>query len=380
MANQPDSDAIHAALATVNDPEINRPITEIGMLKSVDIRKGGVVEVGVYLTVEGCPMRSTITDRVIDAVMKVPDVSKVDVHLDVMNDDQRAELKKLLRGGNQKEISFTQPGSTTKIFAIASGKGGVGKSSVTANLAVSLASQGLTVGLLDADVYGHSIPRILGATNPPTMVEGMLMPPQAYGVRLISMLPFKPGGVETPVAFRGPMLHRALEQFLSDVFWGDLDVLLLDLPPGTGDIAISTAQLLPHAEIVVVTTPQLGSSDVAVRAGTLAEQTHQKVLGVVENMSSFPCPHCGEPLDLFGVGGGDLVAEQLSKVLGSEVPVLGRIPFDPRLREGGDNGKPLVISEPDAPASAALREIAGSLTSRPRGLAGMQLGISPSGR
>jgi len=380
MANQPDSDAIHAALATVNDPEINRPITEIGMLKSVDIRKGGVVEVGVYLTVEGCPMRSTITDRVIDAVMKVPDVSKVDVHLDVMNDDQRAELKKLLRGGNQKEISFTQPGSTTKIFAIASGKGGVGKSSVTANLAVSLASQGLTVGLLDADVYGHSIPRILGATNPPTMVEGMLMPPQAYGVRLISMLPFKPGGVETPVAFRGPMLHRALEQFLSDVFWGDLDVLLLDLPPGTGDIAISTAQLLPHAEIVVVTTPQLGSSDVAVRAGTLAEQTHQKVLGVVENMSSFPCPHCGEPLDLFGVGGGDLVAEQLSKVLGSEVPVLGRIPFDPRLREGGDNGKPLVISEPDAPASAALREIAGSLASRPRGLAGMQLGISPSGR
>jgi len=380
MANQPDSDAIHAALATVNDPEINRPITEIGMLKSVDIRKGGVVEVGVYLTVEGCPMRSTITDRVIDAVMKVPDVSKVDVHLDVMNDDQRAELKKLLRGGNQKEISFTQPGSTTKIFAIASGKGGVGKSSVTANLAVSLASQGLTVGLLDADVYGHSIPRILGATNPPTMVEGMLMPPQAYGVRLISMLPFKPGGVETPVAFRGPMLHRALEQFLSDVFWGDLDVLLLDLPPGTGDIAISTAQLLPHAEIVVVTTPQLGSSDVAVRAGTLAEQTHQKVLGVVENMSSFPCPHCGEPLDLFGVGGGDLVAEQLSKVLGSEVPVLGRIPFDPRLREGGDNGKPLVISEPDAPASVALREIAGSLASRPRGLAGMQLGISPSGR
>jgi len=380
MANQPDSDAIHAALATVNYPEINRPTTEIGMLKSVDIRKGGVVEVGVYLTVEGCPMRSTITDRVIDAVMKVPDVSKVDVHLDVMNDDQRAELKKLLRGGNQKEISFTQPGSTTKIFAIASGKGGVGKSSVTANLAVSLASQGLTVGLLDADGYAHSIPRILGATNPPTMVEGMLMPPQAYGVRLISMLPFKPGGVETPVAFRGPMLHRALEQFLSDVFWGDLDVLLLDLPPGTGDIAISTAQLLPHAEIVVVTTPQLGSSDVAVRAGTLAEQTHQKVLGVVENMSSFPCPHCGEPLDLFGVGGGDLVAEQLSKVLGSDVPVLGRIPFDPRLREGGDNGKPLVISEPDAPASAALREIAGSLASRPRGLAGMQLGISPSGR
>ena len=380
MSNQPNPDAIREALATVQDPEINRPITEIGMLKSVDIRKNGVVEVGVYLTVEGCPMKGTITDRVIDAVMKVPDVTKVDVHLDVMDDTQRAELKKLLRGHDQRDIPFTQPGSTTKIFAIASGKGGVGKSSVTANLSVALAQRGLTVGLLDADVYGHSIPRILGCTNPPTMVEGMLMPPQAYGVRLISMLPFKPGGVETPVAFRGPMLHRALEQFLSDGWWGDLDVLLLDLPPGTGDIAISTAQLLPHAEIVVVTTPQLGSSDVAVRAGTLAEQTHQKVLGVVENMSSFPCPHCGEPLDLFGVGGGDLVAEQLSKVLGTDIPVLGRIPFDPRLREGGDSGHPLVVAEPDAPASIALTQIADVLGTRPRGLAGMQLGISPTGR
>jgi ATP-binding protein involved in chromosome partitioning len=302
----------------------------------------------------------------------------VDVHLDVMNDEQRTALKTKLRGGAAKEIVFTQPGNTTRIFAIASGKGGVGKSSVTANVAVALAQRGLTVGLLDADVYGHSIPRILGITHPPTMVEGMLMPPQGYGVRVISMLSFKPGGIETPVAFRGPMLHRALEQFLSDVWWGDLDVLLLDLPPGTGDIAISTAQLLPQAEIIVVTTPQSGSADVAVRAGTLAAQTHQKVLGVVENMAGFPCPHCGEPLDLFGVGGGDLVAERLTRALGTEVPVLGRIPFDPRLREGGDSGHPLVIDHPEAPASQALTHIAQSLASRPRGLAGVNLNISPA--
>lgn len=375
---QPDLDAVSAALATVHDPEINRPITDLGMLKSVEIVGDGIVEVGVYLTVSGCPMRGTIQERVVDAVMKVPNVRRVDVHLDVMNDEQRTALKTKLRGGAAKEIVFTQPGNTTRIFAIASGKGGVGKSSVTANVAVALAQRGLTVGLLDADVYGHSIPRILGITHPPTMVEGMLMPPQGYGVRVISMLSFKPGGIETPVAFRGPMLHRALEQFLSDVWWGDLDVLLLDLPPGTGDIAISTAQLLPHAEIIVVTTPQSGSADVAVRAGTLAAQTHQKVLGVVENMAGFPCPHCGEPLDLFGVGGGELVAERLTRALGTEVPVLGRIPFDPRLREGGDSGHPLVIDHPEAPASQALTHIAQSLASRPRGLAGVNLTISPA--
>ncbi|MHB1212409.1 MAG: P-loop NTPase, partial [Candidatus Nanopelagicales bacterium] len=208
----------------------------------------------------------------------------------------------------------------------------------------------------------------------------MIMPPQAYGVRVISMLPFKPGGVSQPVAFRGPMLHRALQQFLADVWWGDLDILLLDLPPGTGDVAISTAQLLPNAEIVVVTTPQAAAADVAVRAGTLAEQTHQKVAGVVENMSSFPCPHCGEPIDLFGFGGGALVAETIARQLGTDVPLLGQIPFDVRLREGGDSGVPLVLSHPDAGASVALLDIARGLGTRPRGLAGMSLGISPAGR
>ena len=374
----PSIDAINAALATVDDPEINRPITELGMVKSVVADETGRVDVGVYLTVSGCPMRGAITDRVTAAVAAVPLVTSVAVELDVMSDEQRAQLKTLLRGHDEREIPFAQPGSLTRVYAIASGKGGVGKSSVTANLAVAMARMGLTVGLVDADVYGHSIPRMLGVTEPPTMVEGMIMPPQAYGVRVISMLPFKPGGISQPVAFRGPMLHRALQQFLADVWWGDLDILLLDLPPGTGDVAISTAQLLPNAEIVVVTTPQPAAADVAVRAGTLAEQTHQKVVGVVENMSSFPCPHCGEPIDLFGMGGGAIVAETISRQLGTDVPLLGQIPFDVALRKGGDAGAPLVLSTPDAPAARALQAIAERLGTRPRGLAGMSLGISPT--
>lgn len=376
----PTVDDITTALSTVNDPEINRPITELGMVKSIDVAADGAVRIGIYLTVSGCPMRGAITERVTSAVSELPGVTSVDVDLDVMSDEQRATLKELLRGHGEREIPFAQPGSLTRVYAIASGKGGVGKSSVTANIAVAMAQDGLTVGLVDADVYGHSIPRMLNALDAPTMVEGMIMPPQSYGVRVISMLPFKPGGISQPVAFRGPMLHRALQQFLADVWWGDLDVLLLDLPPGTGDIAISTAQLLPNAEIVVVTTPQPAAADVAVRAGTLAEQTHQKVAGVVENMSSFPCPHCGEPIDLFGFGGGAIVAETISKQLGTPVPLLGQIPFDVALREGGDSGQPLVLSNPEAPASIALRAIARSLGDRPRGLAGLSLGITPAGR
>jgi len=376
----PTVDQITAALATVNDPEINRPVTELGMVKSVTVDGSGAVDIGIYLTVSGCPMRGPITDRVTEAVSAVPGVTAVRVELDVMSDEQRAELRSTLRGHDDRVIPFSQPGSLTKVYAIASGKGGVGKSSVTANLAVAMARNGLKVGLVDADVYGHSIPRMLKATEPPTMVEGMIMPPQAYGVRVISMLPFKPGGVSQPVAFRGPMLHRALEQFLADVWWGDLDILLLDLPPGTGDVAISTAQLLPGAEIVVVTTPQPAAADVAVRAGTLAGQTNQKVAGVVENMSSFPCPHCGEPMDLFGMGGGAIVAETLTRELGTEVPLLGQIPFDVALREGGDSGDPLVLSTPDAPAAQALSAIAERLGSKPRGLAGMSLGLTPAAR
>jgi ATP-binding protein involved in chromosome partitioning len=374
-----DPDDIQAALAKVEDPEIHRPITDLGMVKSVDI-DGDRVRIGIYLTVSGCPMKDTITQRVTLAVGSVRGVKHVDVDLDVMSDAQRKAMREKLQGGPDKEIPFTKPGNRTHLYAITSGKGGVGKSSVTVNLAVAMAAQGMTVGIVDADIYGHSIPGLLGITTAPTVVEGMIMPSEAYGVRAISMLPFKPGGSTEPVAFRGPMLHRALQQFLTDVWWGDLDVLLLDLPPGTGDIAISTGQLLPGSQLVVVTTPQTAAADVAVRSGMLAGATHQVVAGVIENMSGFPCPHCGEPIDLFGMGGGARVAEQLSAGLNTSVPLLGRVPFDPRLREGGDRGQPLVLAEPDAPASVELRAMADRLGNKPRGLVGQPLSVNPVGR
>ena len=377
----PSLDAINASLATVNDPEINRPITDLGMLKSVDVRPDGSVDVGIYLTVSSCPMRESLTDRVAAAVSAVADVTAVRVELDVMSDEQRAAMRASLRGGGEeREVPFNRPGSLTRVYAITSGKGGVGKSSVTTNLAVAMARMGLTVGLLDADIYGHSIPRMLGVTDAPHRVDDMIMPPQAKGVRVISILPFKPGGSAEPVAFRGPMLHRYINSFLTDVWWGDLDVLLLDLPPGTGDVAMSTAQLLPGAEIVLVTTPQHAAAEVALRAGTLASLTHQQVAGVIENMSSFPCPHCGEPLDLFGIGGGSVVAETPPQHLSPSVPLLDQIPFDTRLRSGGDAGEPLVLSTPDAPAAQVLTSIAERLGRRPRGLAGVSLGLAPTRR
>lgn len=372
-------EAIDKALATVEDPEIHKPITELGMVKSVEFDDAGLVNVGIFLTVSGCPMRSEIIDQVTEAVAAVDGVSAVEVELDVMNEEQRTKLREHLQGPT-KDNPFNRPGNTTKIIAVASGKGGVGKSSLTANLAVSFAKRGLKVGLVDADIYGHSIPRMLGVIDPPTVVDGMLLPPEYFGVRVISMLPFKPGGITQAVAFRGPMLHRALEQFLTDVYWGDLDILLLDLPPGTGDVAISIGQLLPRAELVVVTTPQGAAAEVSIRAGMLAQQTHQQVAGVIENMSAFPCPHCGEPIDLFGVGGGALVAETLTSELGSDVPLLARVPFDVRLREGGDAGVPLIVSEPDSPAAQAIGRITDALAAKPRGLAGMSLGLTPSSK
>ncbi len=375
----PTIEQVTAALATVNDPEIRRPITELDMIKSVDVADDGSVTVGVYLTIAGCPLRDTITRDVTAAVSKIPGVTGVRVNLDVMSEEQRKALQTKLRGGQApKEIPFAKPTSSTRVYAVASGKGGVGKSSVTVNLAAALAAQGRKVGIVDADIYGHSVPRMLGVTNRPTQVEQMIMPPNANGVKVISIGMFTEGN--TPVVWRGPMLHRALQQFLADVYWGDLDVLLMDLPPGTGDIAISVAQLLPSAEILVVTTPQQAAAEVAERAGAISAQTHQTVVGVIENMSYLPCPHCGERVDVFGSGGGQTVAEALTRTLGTTVPLLGQVPIDVRLREGGDAGRPIVLDDPDAPAAKELRSIADTLAGRAPSLRGRQLGLSPGRR
>jgi ATP-binding protein involved in chromosome partitioning len=342
---------------------------------SVDISDDGEVHLSVLLTIAGCPLRDTITRDSEAALLDVPGVTGVDVELKVMTQAQRDSLKEQLRGpGGQRGIPFNQPGSLTKVFAVASGKGGVGKSSVTVNLACSLAAQGLRVGIVDADVYGFSVPALMGITQAPTRVDDMILPPVAYGVKVISIGMFVTGN--QPVAWRGPMLHRALEQFLTDVYFGDLDVLFLDLPPGTGDIAISVAQLLPKAEILVVTTPQAAAADVAERAGAIATQTGQTVAGVIENMSYMEMPDGGR-MELFGSGGGQLLTERLTAATGTDVPLLGQIPLDILLREGGDSGRPIVLGRPETPAAAALSGIAGKLAARPRGLTGMSLGLQP---
>jgi ATP-binding protein involved in chromosome partitioning len=383
----PTSERLLAALATVNDPEIKRPITDLGMVESVDVDESGLVRLTVLLTVAGCPMKDTITRDVTAALRAVDGVSDVDLTLGVMTAEQRAGLKDVLNDGRaQREIPFSQPGSLTKVFAVASGKGGVGKSSVTVNLALAMAKQGLRVGVVDADIYGHSVPAMLGVADArPTQVEDLIMPvPTPSGVSVISIGMLKPRRDQV-VAWRGPMLDRALVQMLADVYWGDLDVLLLDLPPGTGDVAISLGQHLPNAEVVVVTTPQEAAAEVAERAGTMASMMHQRVVGVVENMSYLPCPHCAADgtehrLEVFGSGGGDRVADTLSKRFGYDVPVLGRIPLDISLREGGDAGKPIVDADPTAPAAVVLTEVASRLSGRERGLAGLQLGLTPAGR
>lgn len=373
---------IREALSHVDDPEIRRPITDLGMVDHIEVDDSGRASVRVLLTVAGCPLKTTLREQVTEATLSVDGVTGVHVELGTMTDEQRDALKVKLRGGvAERVIPFAEPGSTTKVIAVASGKGGVGKSSVTVNLALALAQRGRNVGLLDADIYGHSIPDMLGLGEArPTPLDDMLLPVPALGIRAISIGMMKPNRSDV-IAWRGPILDRALTQLLADVHWGDLDYLLLDLPPGTGDVAMSLGQKLPNADVLVVTTPQQAASEVAERAGTMAGIMQQQVMGVVENMSwlETTCPHCGQShrVELFGSGGGEAAARALSARLGTDVPLLGQIPLDVDLRAGGDEGDPIVLAHPDSPAAKALTELAGTIDSTPRGLAGMHLGVTP---
>lgn len=369
-------DAVQAALATVHDPEIHRPITDLGMVDSVDIADDGHVSVKILLTIAGCPMQSALREGVTTVVSRVAGVTGVDVTLGVMTDEQRREMRQKLQGpGAQKEILFNKPGNRTTIYAVTSGKGGVGKSSTTVNLAVTLAQRGFKVGVLDADIYGHSIPPMLGSTQSPTKVDDMMMPPEAHGVKCISIAQFTAGNA--PVVWRGPMLHRALQQFLTDVYWGDLDFLLLDLPPGTGDIALSIPSLLPNSQLLIVTTPQTAAAEVAERSGMMAKQTRQNVAGVIENMSWMELPD-GSKVEMFGSGGGMTVAMDLTRILGYRVNVLGQVPMDVRLREGGDEGTPIVLTHPESTVAQTFNSIVDQLLQQRQSLVGKSLGISPN--
>ncbi|SER47165.1 ATP-binding protein involved in chromosome partitioning [Propionibacterium cyclohexanicum] len=373
--------AIRAALHTVQDPEIRRPITDLGMVDSIGIDDAGVVTVKVLLTVAGCPLHTTIRADVDRALKAVKGVSEVVVDLGVMTDEQREAMRDSLRGGRpEHQISFAQPGNLTHVLAIASGKGGVGKSSVTVNLALALAQRGLSVGLLDADIYGHSVPDMLGLPDAhPTMVDDMIMPVPALGISVISMGMLKESRDQV-IAWRGPILDRALTQLLADVYWGDLDWFLVDLPPGTGDVAMSLGQKLPDADVIVVTTPQANVAEVSERAGTMANMLHQHVIGVVENMSwmEATCPQCGNThrVDFFGAGGGAQTSAKLSERIGRRVPLMAQIPMDAAVSSGGENGDPIVLAAPDNPSAKAIIELADQLAATPRGLAGRSLNLS----
>ncbi|MBK9698474.1 MAG: Mrp/NBP35 family ATP-binding protein [Propionibacteriaceae bacterium] len=374
--------AVRTALAGVIDPEIHRPITELGMVDSVIAHPDGRVDVRVLLTIAGCPLQSTIEADVNAAVLGVEGVTALNLELGTMSDEQRAALKKQLRGGrDEREIQFAKAGNLTQVILIASGKGGVGKSSVTVNLAMALAGRGKRVGVLDADIYGHSIPQMLGLVDAnPTSVDGMILPVPAMGLTVISIGMLKERRDQV-IAWRGPILDRALQQFLADVYWGDLDFLLVDLPPGTGDVALSLGQKLPNAEVIVVTTPQQASAEVAERAGTMASMFDQRVIGVVENMAylNVSCPHCAQThrVDVFGSGGGQAVASTLTERLGYEVPLLAEVPMDPAMATSGDVGVPLVATDAARPAAAVLDGLADRLASRKRSLAGLKLGVTP---
>lgn len=358
--------AVLAALSRVIDPEIRRPITELDMIESVSVVEGAA-SVGLLLTIVGCPAADTIERDVRAAAAGVPGVTTVDVSVGVMSREQRTALTARLKGTRTSQFG---PDSLTRILCVTSGKGGVGKSTLTANLAVALAERGLAVGVVDADVFGFSIPGLLGVSgSKPTRVGELILPPVAHGVKVISIGMFTEPG--TAVSWRGPMLHRTMQQFLTDVFFGDLDILLIDLPPGTGDVAISLGQLLPQAEVLVVTTPQAAAADVAERSALVARQTGQSVLGIVENMAGLPQPD-GSVLDLFGTGGGEAVSQRLA------APLLASIPLSIALREGGDAGAPVVLTDPGDPAAAAILALADRLVVRSTPLAGRPLGVSPT--
>jgi len=363
------------ALGQVSDPELHRPLTELGMVESVAF-EGDTALITILLTISGCPMRDRLQSDISNALSKIPQVKNLDLKFGVMNDEQRGAVKKLLRGGREKFIPFAQPDSLTRVIGVASGKGGVGKSSVTVNLAVSAAKQGFKVGILDADVYGHSVPRLMGILGKrPTAIDQTFIPVEAYGVKVVSMEMFKPERGDA-VAYRGPMLHKVLEQLLSDAYWGDLDFLFLDLPPGTGDIAISLGQLLPASEILVVTTPQVAAAEVAERAGRIAHQLKQHIIGVVENMSDTECAKCGEKISIFGSGGGLEAANRLAQLVGADVPLIAQIPFTSELREGGDNGLPIVIADQNSPATQAFDSLIQKLAVRSKSLVGVRLGLA----
>lgn len=369
------SEAVRRAVGGVLDPELRRSLAELGMLRDISVDEG-IARVGIALTIVGCPASDRIEREVREAALAVDGVSTAEISLGVMTPTERAALTEQLRAGRPRGIPFTAD-SLTRVIAVTSGKGGVGKSTLTANLAVALAARGLSVGLVDADVHGFSIPGLLGLvdaagrTARPTRIDDLIVPPVAYGVKVISIGMFLREGDEgQAVAWRGPMLHRTVSQFLTDVHFGDLDVLLLDMPPGTGDVAISVGQLLPHAEVVVVTTPQPAAADVAIRSGLVARQTGQRVVGVIENMAAMSLPGGGS-LDLFGSGGGAAVAEALSTE-SEPVALLASVPLSPALRTGGDEGAPVVVADPADPASEAILEAAARLIA-PRGLAGRSL-------
>lgn len=368
-----DESSVRAALSRVDDPEIGKPVTELGMVGDITIT-GNDVAVTILLTIAGCPLKNTLVQNCTAVIEELDGVGIVTVSTGVMTDEQRRALREHLRGDGRPEghNPFADPNCTTRIFAVASGKGGVGKSSMTVNLAASLARRGLSVGILDADIYGHSIPHMLGSDDRPHQVDDMIMPPIAHGIKMISIGHFVEDN--SPVIWRGPMLHRAITQFLTDVFWGDLDVLLLDLPPGTGDIAISVAQLVPNGELIIVTTPQAAAAEVAERAGAISLQTRQRIAGVIENMSAMVMPD-GSTMDVFGSGGGEQVADRLTRITGGKVPLLGQVPLDPALRTGGDDGIPLVLAHPDSPTAKALEHIADTLVVRRESLAGKSLGL-----